>query len=150
METADRIVTEIFKGFYRLAEMPGIGHRRARSHQPLGFVLPNLLLPGRLSARQRAPADSRSASRKAQRGTDIEAKAMSTENAEPWKKYRKLPLKIWYRPMNLSADTERMLDEAMVRLDVDQPDLAIHAALKKFLEDNPETKPSETDLPEWK
>lgn len=29
LETADRIVTEIFKGFYRLAEMPGIGHRRA-------------------------------------------------------------------------------------------------------------------------
>lgn len=29
LETADRIVTEIFKCFYRLAEMPGIGHRRA-------------------------------------------------------------------------------------------------------------------------
>jgi antitoxin ParD1/3/4/toxin ParE1/3/4 len=29
LETADRIVTEIFKGFDRLAEMPGIGHRRA-------------------------------------------------------------------------------------------------------------------------
>jgi plasmid stabilization system protein ParE len=29
LETADRIVTEIFKVFYRLAEMPGIGHRRA-------------------------------------------------------------------------------------------------------------------------
>jgi hypothetical protein len=43
-----------------------------------------------------------------------------------------------------------MLDEAMVRLDVDQPDLAIHAALKKFLEDNPETKQPETDTPEWK
>ena len=28
LETADRIVTEIFKGFYRLAELPG-GHRRA-------------------------------------------------------------------------------------------------------------------------
>jgi hypothetical protein len=75
---------------------------------------------------------------------------MSTENVEPWKKYRKLPLNIWYRPMNLSAETERMLDEVMMRLDVDQPDLAIHAALKKFLEDNPETKPPETDLPEWK
>jgi Ser/Thr protein kinase RdoA (MazF antagonist) len=75
---------------------------------------------------------------------------MSTENVEPWKKYRKLPLKIWYRPMNLSAETERMLDEAMVRLDVDQPDLAIHAALKKFLKDNPEAKRPETDLAEWK
>ena len=75
---------------------------------------------------------------------------MSTENVEPWKRYRKLPLKIWHRPMDLSAETERMLDEAMVRLDVDKPDLAIHAALKKFLEDNPETKPPETDSPEWK
>ena len=56
---------------------------------------------------------------------------MSTEHVEPWKKYRKLPLKIWYRPMDLSAETERMLDEAMVRLDVDKPDLAIHAALKR-------------------
>jgi len=74
---------------------------------------------------------------------------MSTD-VEPWKRYRKLPLKIWYRPMDLSAETERMLDEAMVRLDVDKPDLAIHAALKKFLEDNPETKPPETDSPEWK
>jgi Ser/Thr protein kinase RdoA (MazF antagonist) len=75
---------------------------------------------------------------------------MSTENVESWKRYRKLPLKIWYRPMDLSAETERMLDEAMVRLDVDKPDLAIHAALKKFLGDNPETKAPETDSPEWK
>jgi Ser/Thr protein kinase RdoA (MazF antagonist) len=67
---------------------------------------------------------------------------MSTENVEPWGKYRKLPLEIWYRPMDLSAETERMLDEAMVRLDVDKPDLAIHAALKKFLED-PEAAPPE-------
>jgi plasmid stabilization system protein ParE len=29
VEAADRIVTGIFKGFYRLAEMPEIGHRRA-------------------------------------------------------------------------------------------------------------------------
>jgi len=29
VEMADRIVAEIFKAFYRLAEMPGIGHRRA-------------------------------------------------------------------------------------------------------------------------
>jgi plasmid stabilization system protein ParE len=28
LQTPDRIVTELFKGFYRLAEMPGIGHRR--------------------------------------------------------------------------------------------------------------------------
>jgi hypothetical protein len=62
---------------------------------------------------------------------------MSTENTEPSKQYRKLPLKIWYRPMDLSTETEQMLDEAMVRLDVDQPDLAIHAALKKFLENPP-------------
>jgi hypothetical protein len=39
---------------------------------------------------------------------------MSTENVESWKRYRKLPLKIWYHPMDLSAQTERMLDEAMV------------------------------------
>ncbi len=70
---------------------------------------------------------------------------MSTESREPSKKYRKLPLKIWYRPIDLSTETEWMLDEAMVRLDVNEPDLAIHAALKKFLEDAPETKPSEID-----
>ena len=70
---------------------------------------------------------------------------MSTENVEPWKRYRRLPLQIWYRPMDLSAETERMLDEAMVRLDVDKPDLAIHAALKKFLGDNPEAEPAEKD-----
>jgi len=29
LETADRIVTEIFQAFYRLAEVPGTGHRRA-------------------------------------------------------------------------------------------------------------------------
>ena len=28
LEMADQIVTEIFKGFYLLAEKPGIGHRR--------------------------------------------------------------------------------------------------------------------------
>ena len=141
LETADRIVTEIFKGFLPAGRNAGDRTPPGRSHQSLGFVLPNLLLPGHLSARQRAPADPRSASRKAQCGADFEAKAMSTENAEPWKKYRKLPLKIWYRPMDLSAETERMLDEAMVRLDVDKPDLAIHAALKKFLEDHPKAGP---------
>jgi plasmid stabilization system protein ParE len=29
METADRIVTELFRGFYKLAEIPSSGHRRA-------------------------------------------------------------------------------------------------------------------------
>jgi plasmid stabilization system protein ParE len=29
LETADRIVTEIFQAFYRLAEVSGTGHRRA-------------------------------------------------------------------------------------------------------------------------
>lgn len=28
LETADRIVTEFFKGFYKLAEAPNSGHRR--------------------------------------------------------------------------------------------------------------------------
>ena len=28
VETADRIVTELFKGFYKLAEIPKAGHRR--------------------------------------------------------------------------------------------------------------------------
>lgn len=28
VETADRIVTELFKGFYKLADIPNIGHRR--------------------------------------------------------------------------------------------------------------------------
>lgn len=29
LETADRIIAALFDAFYRLAEMPGIGHRRA-------------------------------------------------------------------------------------------------------------------------
>ncbi len=29
LETADRIVTEMFKGFYKLAHIPNSGHRRA-------------------------------------------------------------------------------------------------------------------------
>ena len=29
LETADRVVTEFFKGFYKLAEIPNSGHRRA-------------------------------------------------------------------------------------------------------------------------
>jgi plasmid stabilization system protein ParE len=29
LETADRIVTEVFKSFYKLADVPNSGHRRA-------------------------------------------------------------------------------------------------------------------------
>lgn len=29
LETADRISTELFKGFYKLAELPSSGHRRS-------------------------------------------------------------------------------------------------------------------------
>jgi len=29
VETADRVVVELFKGFYKLAEIPSSGHRRA-------------------------------------------------------------------------------------------------------------------------
>jgi plasmid stabilization system protein ParE len=29
VETADRLVTELFKGFYKLADIPNSGHRRA-------------------------------------------------------------------------------------------------------------------------
>jgi len=29
LETADRVVTDLFKGFYKLADTPRIGHRRA-------------------------------------------------------------------------------------------------------------------------
>ena len=29
VETADRIVTELFRGFYKLADIPNSGHRRA-------------------------------------------------------------------------------------------------------------------------
>jgi plasmid stabilization system protein ParE len=28
VETADRVVTELFRGFYKLAEIPSSGHRR--------------------------------------------------------------------------------------------------------------------------
>jgi hypothetical protein len=52
--------------------------------------------------------------------------------------------------MDLSTETEQMLDEAMVRLDVDQPDLAIHAALKKFLENPPAAEPPQKGCGERK
>jgi hypothetical protein len=54
LETADRITTEIFKGFYCLAERPG-ALVTAGPISPAGwYVLPNLLVPDRVSARRRA------------------------------------------------------------------------------------------------
>ncbi len=38
-----------------------------------------------------------------------------------------------YRGLELSAESEELLEEAMVRLNVDDPDEAIQAALQVFL-----------------
>jgi plasmid stabilization system protein ParE len=77
LETADRIVTEIFKGFYRLAEMPAIGHRRAdlTSRSVLFYRILSYLIvyqPG-----QPALTDPRGAARKTQRGAALKATAIS-------------------------------------------------------------------------
>ena len=50
---------------------------------------------------------------------------------------RRLPFKVSYRGLELSGETEELLDEAMVRLDVDDPDEAVKAALRLFLKQNP-------------
>ena len=47
--------------------------------------------------------------------------------------YRRLkPTKIWMHGLQLSAESERLLDEAMVRLDIHDPDAAIKTALEAF------------------
>ena len=52
VETADRIVTELFKGFYKLADIPNVGHRRSdlTSRQVLFYRIFSYLViyePGR-------------------------------------------------------------------------------------------------------
>lgn len=49
-------------------------------------------------------------------------------------RFRRLPLKLMYRGLELSAESEQLLDEAMVRLDVDDPDEAVKKALQVFLQ----------------
>jgi hypothetical protein len=46
---------------------------------------------------------------------------------------RRLPFKVSYRGLELSGETEELLDEAMVRLNVDDPDEAVKTALRVFL-----------------
>lgn len=54
---------------------------------------------------------------------------------------RRLPLKVSYRGLELSAESEELLDEAMVRLDLNDPDEAVKAGLRLLLQqpssDNP-------------
>jgi hypothetical protein len=54
--------------------------------------------------------------------------------------FRRLPLKTLYRGIELSAESEEMLDEAMVRLDTDSPDMALKAALAVLLQQHNETE----------
>ena len=56
-----------------------------------------------------------------------------TTPVKPSGHFRRLPTKTLYRGVELSAETEQLLDEAMVRLDVNDPDEAINAALKAYL-----------------
>jgi hypothetical protein len=46
---------------------------------------------------------------------------------------RRLTFKVSYRGLELSGETEELLDEAMVRLNVDDPDEAVKTALRVFL-----------------
>ena len=48
VETADRIVTELFKRFYKLADIPKQWTPPRRSHEPAGSFLKDFLLPGHL------------------------------------------------------------------------------------------------------
>jgi hypothetical protein len=48
-----------------------------------------------------------------------------------------LPFNVSYRGLELSGETEELLDETMVRLDVDDPDEAVKTALRLFLKQNP-------------
>jgi hypothetical protein len=48
--------------------------------------------------------------------------------------FRRLPLKVLYRGLELSEDVWDLLDEAMVRLDTDDPNDVLKAALALFLE----------------
>ncbi|MGO9258379.1 MAG: type II toxin-antitoxin system RelE/ParE family toxin [Bryobacteraceae bacterium] len=75
VETADRIVAEIFAGFYRLADNPSSGHRRADLTNKQ-VLLQGLLLPRHLRAWKQTPSDSRGASWKAERGTHSEGAFM--------------------------------------------------------------------------
>jgi hypothetical protein len=47
---------------------------------------------------------------------------------------RRLPLKVSYRGLELSAESEELLDEAMVRLDLNDPDEAVKAGLRLLLQ----------------
>jgi hypothetical protein len=46
---------------------------------------------------------------------------------------RRLPFKVSYRGLELSGETEKLLGEAMVALNVDNPDEAVKTALRLFL-----------------
>ena len=46
---------------------------------------------------------------------------------------RRLPFKVSYRGLELSAETENLLGEAMIALGVDNPEGAVKAALRPFL-----------------
>jgi hypothetical protein len=46
---------------------------------------------------------------------------------------RRLPLKTFYRGLELSGASEALLEEAMARLDTYDPDEALKAALRLFL-----------------
>ena len=51
---------------------------------------------------------------------------------------RRLPLKVSYRGLQLSAESEALLEKAMDRVDTDDPDEALRQALRHFLN---ETRP---------
>jgi len=51
--------------------------------------------------------------------------------------FRRLPSKLMYRGLELSFESEQLLDEAMVRLHVDDPDEAVKTALRVFLQQQP-------------
>ncbi|MBI4909821.1 MAG: type II toxin-antitoxin system ParD family antitoxin [Acidobacteria bacterium] len=47
--------------------------------------------------------------------------------------FRRLPFKVLYRGLDVSRESLTMLDEIMVRLDTDDEDVALRAALERYL-----------------
>ncbi len=51
--------------------------------------------------------------------------------------FRRLPSKLMYRGLELSIKSEKLLEEAMIRLNVNDPEEAVQTALRAFLEQAP-------------
>ena len=77
---ADRIVTELFKSFYKLAEIPNVGHRRNDLTSWHVLFYKGFLLPCHLCTRKPTPSNSGGPTRKAERCPHPAAALVSSAN----------------------------------------------------------------------